>query len=242
MNRALLMALAGLLMTMGCGQANSPAEHRESRGDIESSQKEANEPESPAKLAEHRVTKKKGCRIASQTATCYSVSTDATSGEAFAALTRNLRKQSGGDDNVVVTFFFDEPRANSSGRGFAFESEEAARDVLSRVLPQERYLRDEDLNEEVSKSMQNDGIYVISVADELAEEMCAAWDPRSLGPPPKQWDCAGLGPASWPTSRRRPPSHPDPQPESATRAAIANAGSLRFMPASFPARPSHPCP
>ena len=191
MNRVLLMTLAGLLTVMGCGLASSPAEHRERRGGIESAQKEANDPESPAKLAEHRVTKKKRCRIASQTATCYRLSTDATSGEAFTVLTRNLRKQSGGDDNVVVTFFFDEPRANSSGRGFAFESEEAARDVLSRVLPQKRYLRDEDLNEEVSKAMQNDGIYVISIYDELAEEMCAAWDPRSLGPPPKRWDCTG---------------------------------------------------
>ena len=107
---------------------------------MESAQKEADDPESPAKLAEHRVTKNNGCRVASQTATCYSVSTDATPGEACAALTRKLRKQSGSDDNVAVTFFFEEPRANSSGRGLAFESEEAARDVLSRILPQERYL------------------------------------------------------------------------------------------------------
>jgi hypothetical protein len=114
---------------------------------IDSTQKEANKPESPAKLAEHDVTKKKRCQIASQGATCYGVSTDATSGEAFTAFTRHFSKQSGGDDNVVVIFFFDELQANSSGRGFAFESKEAARDILSRVLPQQRVLRGADLNE-----------------------------------------------------------------------------------------------
>jgi hypothetical protein len=74
MNRVLLIALAGLLMTMGCSQANSPADHQQRREGLE------NKPQSPAKLAKYRVTKTKTCRIASQTATCYSVSTDATSG------------------------------------------------------------------------------------------------------------------------------------------------------------------
>src|SRR5215210_9059103 len=122
MNRTLLIALAGLLMTMGCSQTYPPAEHQESRGIIGSAQKEANKPDSSAALARYHVTKKKTCWLASQTATCYSVSTDATSGEAFTAFTRHFRKQSGGVDNVVVTFFFDEPQANSSGRGFAFKS------------------------------------------------------------------------------------------------------------------------
>src|SRR5215218_1209298 len=76
---------------------------------------------------------------------CYRVSTDATSGEAFTAFTRHFRKQSGGDDNVVVTFFSDEPQAKSSGGGFAFKSKQAARDILSRVLRQEILLRDADL-------------------------------------------------------------------------------------------------
>jgi hypothetical protein len=174
MNHALLIALAGLLMTMGCSQVNSPAEHQES----------------PAKLAKYHVTKKETCRIASQTATCYRVSTDATSGEAFTAFTRHFRKQSGGDDNVVVTFFSDESRANSTGRGFAFKSKQAARDILSRVLPQEILLRDADLNEEVSKAMQNDGIYVFSLEDEIEQRACKDWDSKILGHPPKQWDCS----------------------------------------------------
>jgi hypothetical protein len=112
-------------------------------------------------------------------------------GGAFAALTRHLRKQAGGDDSLVVTFFFDEPRANSSGRGFAFESKEAARDILSRVRPQERFLQDADLNEEVGRAMRNDGIYVLSIEDEVEQEACNDWDSKALGPPPKQWDCAG---------------------------------------------------
>src|SRR5215210_8773591 len=141
MNRALLIALAGLLMTMGCRQANSPREHQERREGIDSAQKEANKQESPAKLAKYHVTKKEASQIASQTATCYSVSTDVTSGEDFTTLMQHFRKQSGGVDVVAVTFFFDEPQANSSGRGFAFNSKEAARNILSRSLP-----KDADLN------------------------------------------------------------------------------------------------
>jgi len=191
MNRALLIALAGLLMTMGCSQANSPAEHQERKESLESAQKEAEKPESPAKLPKYHATKKKTCQIASQIATCYSVSTDATSGEDFTAFTQHFRKQSGGVDNVVVTFFFDEPQANSSGRGFAFNSKEAARNILSRFLPQDRFLQGADLNEEVSKAMQNDGIYVISVEDEVEQQACKDWDSNTLGHPPKQWDCPG---------------------------------------------------
>ena len=176
---------------MGCGLANSPPEHQQRREGPKSVQKVANKPESLATLPKYHVTKKKACQIASQTATCYSVSTHALAGEAFAAFTQHFRKQSGGVDNVVVTFFFDEPQANSSGRGFAFDSKEAARNILSRSLPQEGLLQDADLNKEVSKAMQNDGIYVVSVDDEVEQQMCEVWDSKSLGTAPKQWDCPG---------------------------------------------------
>jgi hypothetical protein len=185
MNRALLIALAGLLMTMGCSQANSPVENQES------AQKGTDKPQSYAELPKYHVTKNKTCQIASQSTRCYRVSTDATSGEDFTAIMRHFRKQSGDVDAVVVTFFFDEPQANSSGRGFAFNSKEAARNILSRFLPQERFLQDADLNEEVNKAMQNHGIYVISIEDEVEQKACEDWDPKSLGRPPKQWDCPG---------------------------------------------------
>ena len=139
MNRVLLIALAGLLMTLGCSQAHPPAERQEGRDGKVSAQKEADKPQSPAKLAKYHVTKKKTCQIASQITRCYSVSTDATSAEDFTAFMRHFGKQAGSVDAVVVTFFFDEPQANSSGRGFAFNSKEAARNILSRSLPQERF-------------------------------------------------------------------------------------------------------
>src|SRR5215208_8124439 len=153
MNRALLIALAGLLMTMGCSQANSPVENQAS------AQKGADKPQPPAELPKYHVTKKKTCQIVSQSTRCYSVSTEATSEEDLTAFTQHFRKQSGGVDSVVVTFFFDkpqakssgrrftfkiffdEPKANTSGRGFAFNSKEAARKILSRSLPQERFLQ-----------------------------------------------------------------------------------------------------
>src|SRR5215211_7839828 len=191
MNRIILITFSGLLMTMGCSQANSLAEHQDRREGIESAQPEANKPGSPAKLPKYHVTKKKTCQIASQTTTCYSVSTDATSEEDLTAFTQHFRKQSGDVNAVVATFFFDKPQANSSGRGFAFDSKEAARNILSRFLPQERFLQDADLNEEVRKAMQNDGIYVISIEDKVEQRACEDWDSKTLGRPPKQWDCPG---------------------------------------------------
>ena len=195
MIRALLIALASLLVTMGCSQANSPPEHQQRKEGLESAQKVANKPGSPAKLPKYHVRKKKTCQIASQKATCYTVSTHALSGEAFAAFTQHFRKQSGSIANVVVTFFFDEPQANSSGMGFAFESKEAARSILSRFLAQQKHiLQDAELNEEVSKAMQNDGIYVISIEDEIEQEACKDWasnESNTPGRPPKQWDCPG---------------------------------------------------
>jgi hypothetical protein len=53
--------------------------------------------------------------------------------------TRHFRTQSGSVDAVVVTFFLDEPPAKSSGRGFAFDSKEAAatsyRDLYRKRAP-----------------------------------------------------------------------------------------------------------
>ena len=133
--------------------------------------------------------KKKTCRIASHSARCYSVSTRATLEEDLIAFTQHFRKQSGDVDAVVVTFFFDKPQANSGSRAslsmFSLtsqrlapavgasrsESREAARNILSRSLPQERF-QYAYLNEEVSRAMQNDGIYVISIEDEMRQHAC----------------------------------------------------------------------
>jgi len=62
--------------------------------------------------------------------------------------------------------------ANTSGRGFAFNSNEAARNILSRSLSQEKFLQDAYLNEEVSKAMQNDVDAVISIEDEIEQQAC----------------------------------------------------------------------
>ena len=40
--------------------------------------------------------------------------------------------------------------------------------------------------------MQNDGIYVISIEDEVEQQACEDWDSNTLEPPPKQWDCPGF--------------------------------------------------
>jgi hypothetical protein len=186
MNRVVLMALAGLFMVAGCSQVNAPAERQEKKKDMESTENVGENPESPSKLANYHVTKNETCQIASQTTACYSVSTDATSGEDFTALTHHFSQRSGSVDAVVVRFFFDEPQASSSGQGFAFNSEEAARDILSTSLP-----KGADLNKEVNTAMQNGGIYVISIEDEVEQKACRTWVSKVLGPPPKEWDCPG---------------------------------------------------
>ena len=186
MHRGVLIALAGLLMVMGCSQANSSAEHQERKEGVEGVQEEAHKPESPAKLAKYRVTEKKTCQIASQTTKCYTVSSDAESREHLTALTEHFRDQSADVDAVMVTFFFDKPNANSSGEGFAFYSREAARNILSETLP-----RGVNLNQEVNMAMQNDGTYVLTLENLIEQEACKDWDPRAIGPPPKQWDCPG---------------------------------------------------
>jgi hypothetical protein len=40
--------------------------------------------------------------------------------------------------------------------------------------------------------MQNGGIYVISIEDEVEQRACEGWDSTTLGRPPKQWDCPGF--------------------------------------------------
>ena len=99
------------------------------------------------------------------------------------ALTQHSRNRSSGTDILVVTFFFDKPRPNSA-QGFAFYNREAAQNILSETLP-----KGVNLNEEVGKAMQNDGIYVLE--DKIEQQACKNWDPRNLGPPPKRWDCPG---------------------------------------------------
>jgi hypothetical protein len=182
MNRVVLIALAGLLMAIGCSKASSPAERQDKREGIERAQKL----ESPSKLAKYHVTEKKTCQVASQTTKCYSVSTDAKSRKDFTALTQHFRDQSADVDAVVVAFFFDKPRADSSGTGFAFNNEETARNILSEILPEGA-----NLNEEVNKAMRNDGVYVVTLEDATEQEVCENWEAQGLGPPPEEWECPG---------------------------------------------------
>jgi hypothetical protein len=129
---------------------------------------------------------KETCQLASHTTRCYSVSTDAKSVKDLTALTQHFRDQSTDVDAVAVTFVSDKPQANSSGTGFAFNSEEAARNILSEILP-----KGADLNEEVNKAMQNGGIYVVTLEDAIEQQACENWEAQSEGPPPEEWDCPG---------------------------------------------------
>ena len=122
-------------------------------------------------------------------ATCVSLSSDATSAEDIEAITQDLREQNP-DTNLVVSVYPNEPTADMSGMGYAFADEEAAQAVLDATYPEEATLKPK-----VSEVMANDGVYVISIADEvdtMVQEECENWteeDTELLGPPPEEWNC-----------------------------------------------------
>ena len=95
---------------------------------------------------------------------CYGISTDATSREELEVLTADLWLDSPGYLTVLVTFYPNKATADASAWGFAFENEQAARVVLAQFLAQGTSVEDE-----VGEAMANDGIYVVTPADEARE-------------------------------------------------------------------------
>ena len=95
---------------------------------------------------------------------CYSVSTEATSGEDLEVITSDILLKNPEYLAILVSFYPNKPAADLSGMGFAFKNEQVARVVLAQYLAQGPTVQDE-----VGKAMANGGIYIVSVADELRE-------------------------------------------------------------------------
>jgi hypothetical protein len=170
-----------------CGQASSPAERQERQGGVEQVKREEAE-----NIPTYDVTLEQDCSQDYPYPTkCYSVTTTATSTENLEALTRQFAEESPEYLAVVVTFYPPRQTADTSGTGFFFDNGDVARSIISQM-----YQNPEEANvdDQVSEAMQNDGIYVIAVAEEvesMTREMCAEWDTTTLGTPPPEWNCPG---------------------------------------------------
>jgi hypothetical protein len=159
-----MVALAVMLLLVGCGQVASPVEKQEKREGLERIVEEALPRERSPGVPAYDITMERDCADTGIVGKCYSVSTDATSREDLEIVTADLWLKSPGYLAVLVTFYPDKPTADVSGAGFAFRNEQAARVVLKQVAAEGATVEDE-----VRKAMANGGIYVSSVADEVRE-------------------------------------------------------------------------
>jgi hypothetical protein len=159
-----MVALAVMLLLVGCGQVASPVEKQEKREGLERIVEEARPRERSPGVPAYDITMERDCADTGIVGKCYSVSTDATSRGDMEIVTADLWLKSPGYLAILVTFYPDKPTADVSGAGFAFRNEQAARVVLKQVAAEGATVEDE-----VRKAMANGGIYVISVADEVRE-------------------------------------------------------------------------
>ncbi len=160
----LIVALAVVLLLVGCGQAALPVEEQDNRGILERIEKEVPPKEQSSDIPVYGITMERDCADTGIVGKCYSVSTDATSREDLEVVTADLWLENPEYLAVLVTFYPKQPTADVSGAGFAFKNEQAARVVLKQVTAEGATVEDE-----VREAMANGGIYVVSVTDGVRE-------------------------------------------------------------------------
>ena len=160
----LMMALAVVLLLVGCSRAASPVEkHGKSQGP-ERIENGIPLVEGSPYIPDYDITMEKDCADTGVVGKCYTVATDATSKEDLEVVTADLWLENPEYLVVLVTFYPGEPTADVSGAGFAFKNEQAARVVLKQLTAEGATVEDE-----VREAMANGGIYVISAGDEMRE-------------------------------------------------------------------------
>jgi hypothetical protein len=155
--------LAVVILLVGCGQAAPSVEmqqNREAPERIEKVPPRGSSPDLPA----YDITSEQDCAETGVVGKCYGVATDATSREELEVVTTDLWLGSPGYLAVLVMFYPNEPTADASAWGFAFENEQAARVVLAQFLAQGTSVEDE-----VREAMASGGIYVVVPADEARD-------------------------------------------------------------------------
>jgi hypothetical protein len=192
-----LMVVAVLVALYGCGQSIPPPEQGEKEdlgratGEGGNEASEPSKPEVPADVPAHNITKDEqgmlhGLRVRNMAAT-----TDVTAEEDIEAITRDLWAKSTAADVLLVYFYPNEPGAAESGYGQAFGSELAGRTFLSA---QSAASASANVEDELEEAMSNDGIFVVSFAEEVDEfnrQVCAEWDVTTMGTPPPDMNCPG---------------------------------------------------
>ena len=191
-----LVVMAVLMVLYGCGQSSTAPE----QGDEGGSQKETAEKEIsvPANVPNYDVTKEERCPVGNQDAKCITGFSGATSSEDIEAITRELWSKNQGENALIVILYPPRaPGADMSGAGYAFSDRRAAKAIISsQYTPSGQKIA--DIERQVDEAMENDGIYVISIEDEVdqaTQSACADWDARDvsvLGTPPPEWNCPGF--------------------------------------------------
>ena len=156
--------LAVVLLLIGCAQASSSVEKRQKREGLERVEKEVPQNKQSPDIPAYVITKEQECTDTGIVGKCYSVATNATSGEDLEIITSDILLKNPEYLAVVVSFYPNKSTADLSGMGFALKNEQVARVVLAQALAQGATVEDE-----VGEAMANGGIYVVSVADEVRE-------------------------------------------------------------------------
>jgi hypothetical protein len=156
--------LAVVLLLVGCGQASSSVEKPQKRDGLERVEKKAPQNEQSPDIPAYDISKEQECTDAGIVGKCYSVVTEATSGEDLEIITSDILLKDREYLAILVSFYPNGPTADLSGMGFAFKNEEVARVVLAQALSQ-----GDTVEDEVGKAMANGGIYVVAPADEVRE-------------------------------------------------------------------------
>jgi hypothetical protein len=151
--------LAVVMLLVGCSQAAPSVDKQQKREAPQRIEKAPTRGPSPD-LPAYDVTSEQDCAESGIVGKCYDVSTGATSREELEVVTADLWLDSPGYLAVLVMFYPNEPTAEVSAWGFAFENEQAARVVLAQSLVQGTSVEDE-----VREAMANGGIYVVVPAD-----------------------------------------------------------------------------
>jgi hypothetical protein len=156
--------LAVVLLLVGCAQASSSVVKQHKSEDLEPVEKEVPQNEQSPYIPAYHITKERECTDTGIVGKCFSVSTDATSGEDLEVITSDIVLKNREYLAIVVSFYPNKSTADVSGMGFAFKNEQVARVVLAQYLAQGSTVEDE-----VGKAMANGGIYVVPVADGVRE-------------------------------------------------------------------------
>ena len=160
----LMVALAVVLVLVGCSQAASPIEKQEKRENLGQIERKVPPRERSSDVPVYEITMEEECTDTGVVGKCYSVLTDATSRDDLEVVTADLWLKNLGYLAVLVTFYPNKQTAGVTGAGFAFKNEQAARVVLKQVAAEGATVEDE-----VREAMANGGIYVIPVANEARE-------------------------------------------------------------------------